>query len=228
MQNIDYQLDHIELNEKVYRLLKKMILNREFVGGQRLDLKDLSKKMNISRTPLKDAVNRLAAEGLIEVKSRSGTFVTSLTIRNITEIMEIRLMIENWCVSQLSKQDAKQLAKRLRGLLEKFSTTLNTKPFHYQDYLNFDVLYHSEIVQTNGNHLMLEKYKSLNCFLHFSRIYYYYQSFERSLTGYHEHEEFVDALEKYNLNDACTKLSEHLSYSKANMIHLLQENGGAL
>ncbi|MBN8638206.1 MAG: GntR family transcriptional regulator, partial [Anaerolineae bacterium] len=64
------------LNDVVYHLLRERILTRGFVPGERLDLDDLATRLQISRTPLKDALNRLTVEGLIEIQPRRGTFVT--------------------------------------------------------------------------------------------------------------------------------------------------------
>ncbi|MBP1964950.1 DNA-binding GntR family transcriptional regulator [Paenibacillus aceris] len=222
-----FELEHTELSEKVYQLVKKMILNREFVGGQRLDLKDLSQKMNISRTPLKDAVNRLVREGLMEVKPRSGTFVATVKVSDIEEISEIRLMIEQWCVSHLTQLKAQKLVLQLENIIEQFTNTLHVKPFPFHSFLELDVSFHTEIVQAGGNPRMLEQYKSVNSFLHASRIYYF-QSYDRSVAGHEEHLSIIQALKRYDLKEACAKLEEHIMTSKLSMIDYLQQNGGGL
>ncbi|NOU88401.1 FCD domain-containing protein [Paenibacillus sp. LMG 31460] len=222
-----YELEHTELSEKVYHLLKKMILNREFIGGQRLDLNDLSQKMNISRTPLKDAVNRLVLEGLMEVKPRSGTFVTSLKKSDIEEVSEIRLMIEQWCVSHLTEFKAQKLVNTLEEILEDFKGTLAVTPFPFESFLELDIRFHNEIVQAADNHRMLEQYRSINSFLYAARIYFF-QSYERSISGHDEHNAFVQALKRNDIKDACAKLEEHIKNSKINMIDHLTENGGVL
>jgi len=222
-----FELDHMELSEKVYQLLKKMILNREFVGGQRLDLNDISQKMKISRTPLKDAINRLVREGLMEVKPRSGTFVASLKISDIVEVTEIRLMIELWCVSHMTPLSAQKLVLALEDVLEKFNNILSAEPFSFQNFLELDVRFHNEIVQAGGNPRMLEQYRSINSFLHAARIYFF-QSYERSATGHDEHLAIVEALKRYELKEACDKLEIHMMNSKLSMIDHLQQNGGVL
>lgn len=221
------EIEHIELSEKVYQLLKKMILNREFVGGQRLDLNDLSHKMNISRTPLKDAVNRLVLEGLMEVKPRSGTFVSSVKISDIEEVTEIRLMIEQWCISHLNQLGTQKLVLALEDIIEQFSVTLTSVPFSYERFLELDIRFHNEIVQAGGNARMLDQYKSTNSFLYASRIYYF-QSYERSGTGHDEHTAIVQALKHFDLIEAYNKLVEHIMQSKQNMIDHLNKNGGVL
>ncbi|MCJ8011542.1 GntR family transcriptional regulator [Paenibacillus sp. KQZ6P-2] len=222
-----FELEHTELSEKVYQLLKKMILNREFVGGQRLDLRDLALKMNISRTPLKEAVNRLVLEGLMEVKPRSGTFVTTLAITDIDQVTEIRLMIEKWCVSHLTPPKAQELAMTLERILENADAPLTADPFDFQGFLELDVKFHIEIVKIGGNPRMLEHYKSLNSFLHAARVFFF-QSSDRSDAGHVEHKNIVDAIKRFDLQEASTKLEEHILKSQSIMIEILKNSGGVL
>ena len=65
-------------SDSVFQILRESILTQVFRSGERLDIKDLTAKLGVSLTPVRDAINRLAAEGLIEIRPRSGTFVTDL------------------------------------------------------------------------------------------------------------------------------------------------------
>jgi len=67
-----------KLNDVVYELLRERILRYDFAPGQRLDLPELEAMLQISRTPLKNALTRLEVEGLVEVQPRRGTFVAGL------------------------------------------------------------------------------------------------------------------------------------------------------
>jgi DNA-binding GntR family transcriptional regulator len=220
-------IEHTEITEKVYRVLKQMILNRDFVGGQKLNLNELSAKMQISRTPLKDAINRLVSEGLIEVKARSGTFVTKITADDIKHVMEMRAMIELWCIARLNGHMASVLADKLKPIVHESSKLLADTNFSYEGYVELDVAFHEAIVATSQNPKVLETYRSLNSFLKISRVFYF-KSQERSQMGQWEHEEIVGCLERFELESAKTKLNEHIEKSKHIMIRLLEENGGSI
>jgi len=224
---VTIQIEHTELSEKVYQVLKKMILNREFVGGQKLDLNELSQQMKISRTPLKDAVNRLVAEGLMEVKPRSGTFVTQIRSDDIKHIMEMRLMIELWCVSSLGEQSVGMLAKQLRANIRRSGKLLAEADYSYEGFLEIDVEFHTAIVASAQNPKMMEVYKSLNSFLKISRVFYF-KSYERSLLGQEEHEQIVTCLEEGNLDLSKEALKAHIESSRLVMVSLLEENGGSI
>ena len=89
-------LDTSPLNERVYQLLLDRILSATLSPGQRVDSEELSRDLGVSRTPIKDALARLSAEGLIEIRPRRGTLVAKPTRRDAEELHEMRLMIETY------------------------------------------------------------------------------------------------------------------------------------
>src|SRR5699024_5933299 len=103
------QIKHTDLSVKVYEILKRMIFKRQFKGGQKLDLNSLSEKMNISRTPLKEAINQLRNDGLVEVYPRRGTYVKKVTIKDIVNMMEMRLMMEKWAINHYNDIKIKEV-----------------------------------------------------------------------------------------------------------------------
>lgn len=84
----------IPLNEKVYKDLKAKIINSEFEPGESLNIKKLTKIFKSSRTPIKEAINRLEKEGLIKNFNYKGAFINILTIKEINEIFQIRSSLE--------------------------------------------------------------------------------------------------------------------------------------
>lgn len=221
------EIEHIEITEKVYRALKQMILNREFCGGQKLDLNILATQMKISRTPLKDAINRLVSDGLVEVKPRSGTFITQITSEDIRYIMELRIMTELWSLSKLTPESARILADSLKQNVELSRRTVELDPFSYEEFLDLDIGFHQKIVQVCDNPKIFEQYMSGNNFLKFARVFYF-KSKERSFKGQMEHEEIHTHIGLFQLEEAKTQLLIHLENSMKTMIDLLEENGGSI
>src|SRR5262245_16990793 len=80
--------------DEVYDVLKRSILANVFTPGQRLPVEEISKKLGVSLTPVRHAIQQLATEGLIEIRPRSGTFVASLDTRDIRETFDIRRALE--------------------------------------------------------------------------------------------------------------------------------------
>lgn len=221
------EIEHTEISEKVYQIMKKMILNRDFAGGQKLELNLLANQMRISRTPLKDAVNRLVTEGLLEVKPRSGTFVSEITCDDIRHIMEMRMMIELWCLSRLDKGTVQHLSQQLNQIVQQAGQLLQSQEYNYEQFLELDVEFHQAIVRSSKNPKMMDMYLSLNSFLKISRIFYF-KSYDHSQKGQKEHEEIAACVASFQIDQAKSMMEKHIENSKERMITLLEENGGAI
>ena len=79
------QINRARASDSVYQILRDSILTQVFKPEERLNVKDLADKLGVSFTPLKEAINRLVAEGLIEINPRSGTYVTGINERDLAE-----------------------------------------------------------------------------------------------------------------------------------------------
>lgn len=82
------------LTDKAYRRLEQMIVTLELKPGEILTEKSLMERLGLSRTPLREALQRLALEGLISVIPRKGAFVTDIDVRSQLELLRVRREIE--------------------------------------------------------------------------------------------------------------------------------------
>lgn len=86
----------------IFEHLHKQIISMQIYPGQKLSENGLAKQFSISRTPVREAIARLANIGLVEVKMKSGTFVTLLSTKKITEAQFIRQAIESAIVQKVA------------------------------------------------------------------------------------------------------------------------------
>jgi DNA-binding GntR family transcriptional regulator len=103
------------VEESVTETLREAILRGDLLPGRRLAQVDLATELGVSRIPLRDALRRLEAEGLVEIDGRRGAHVTSLSATDIAEIYDMRILLEEECarraVSQLSDEEAEELIR---------------------------------------------------------------------------------------------------------------------
>src|SRR5690348_13796755 len=97
------KLDTSNLWDQTYNILKDRIIHRQFAPNQKLIIPELAETLGISRTPIRDALTRLEMDGLVRTISKVGTFVTPITSKDICDIMETRLILEDWAVDRFMK-----------------------------------------------------------------------------------------------------------------------------
>ncbi|WP_293500678.1 GntR family transcriptional regulator [Roseateles sp.] len=104
---------------RVYQDLRHRILEMEMPPGMRIIERDIAAEHGVSRTPVHEAVQRLAEEGLIEIMQRSGTFVARIPIDQLEEAMLVRTALEIAVVERAARRvDAAGLAA-LQAILER-------------------------------------------------------------------------------------------------------------
>ena len=147
------------LSSKVYVALKEMIANHRFQPGARLNVEKISKEMEVSRTPVWEAVRRLQQEGLLVNIPYRGVFMVEMTLDRALELYQVREALEG-------------LAARLAALyanektLEKMKETLENqiKVIEKGDLLGYsrsDFEFHSLIYKMSHNSVLQEMLESL-------------------------------------------------------------------
>ncbi|MBU8597390.1 hypothetical protein CHH78_13230 [Shouchella clausii] len=92
------------LNERVFLKLKEMIINGELKPGQKITELHLSKQLNASRTPVRDALRRLELENLVNLLPSQGAEVTKLSKRTIIDLYECRAVLEGLAIRQATEK----------------------------------------------------------------------------------------------------------------------------
>lgn len=94
----------VTAQESVARTLRRLILNGTLPGGSALRQEDLAKRLGVSRMPLREALLKLEAEGLVETQPRRGVVVTMLSAEDFEEILEMRFSLESLAVTKAAER----------------------------------------------------------------------------------------------------------------------------
>jgi DNA-binding GntR family transcriptional regulator len=84
----------ISLADKAYQAIRDLIVSLELAPGAVIDEPELMERLGIGRTPVREALHRLALERLVEVYPRRGMFVTGVDVRELARLSEVRLVLE--------------------------------------------------------------------------------------------------------------------------------------
>lgn len=204
---------------QVYEMLKKSILDGEYSPGDRLNESELAESMGVSRSPIREAIQRLAKEGLVEIIPRKGLFVTKLTLEMVEELFELREVLEiksaELAANRITDDDLNQISK----LLTDTSDVIKKK--QYQQYpWNLD--FHTQIASCTRNRYLEEKIYDINAHLLLIRQRSSSET-GRAEKAFKEHKKIYEALRKRDANLAKQLMKEHIHFSRENVILLLSK-----
>jgi len=126
----------ISAARRVYLDLRQRIIDMVLLPGSRIVEHDIAAEHGTSRTPVHEAVQRLAEEGLIEIRPRVGTFVSRIPLDGLDEAMLVRSALELAVVGKAAQRSTAEGAARLREILEEqrvFVSRGKTRDFHVTD-----------------------------------------------------------------------------------------------
>ncbi len=143
------------LQEQVYRRIKERIISCEMLPGSVVSEDSLASEFGTSRTPIREALLRLQREHLIDIYPRQGTFVSPISVQDIYEIYQIRLLLE----PKIARISSRRMD---RGVLEQFLklfTTMDMGSISFKDWFQYDRDLHDYIVECTQNKHLIEMYR---------------------------------------------------------------------
>ncbi|MCL4534182.1 MAG: GntR family transcriptional regulator [Bacteroidetes bacterium] len=166
-------IEHSDLTDKTYARLRHYIVSGRYAIGARLQITTLAEQLKVSHTPVKIALNRLAAEGLVENASRRGMFVTRVCRKELDESQQVRLLLEVHAISvAVERMGEKELAE-LRSILDELTVLVEHIPANGWDTEKAAVLndaFHQKIIEAAGNGKLLEVWRGLQTQQQIARI----------------------------------------------------------
>ncbi len=156
-QSIDSLGEHLSLRERIANHLRVAIVAGDLPANTRLLEPELAKRLGASRTPLREAIRQLEAEGFLTTIPRVGTFVAEVTPRDLEDVYAIRAALEGLGARQAAEQANPELTDRLTGLLKSAGEKTND----YRAYHAIAGRFHDEIIAASGNQRLQAIYHTL-------------------------------------------------------------------
>lgn len=209
--------------DAVHQALRQAILNSLMKPGERLNVEELAEKLGVSLTPVRNAIQLLEAEGLVLVRPRSGTFVASLTAREIEESFDIRCALEclaaEKAIERITPEDLRNLKALLKSLRRPVKTEEDRRA---HEELNAEL--HLTIVRAAGNNRLLEIYRGLNANIKIARIHASNRDWlSRLEQEQEEHEEIVDAIEKRHAARLDKAMRRHITRARDSLVEAVRQ-----
>ncbi len=195
------------LGEVVYERILSAILSGQLVGGDELSEVNLADQFGVSRTPVREALNRLANDGLVENGRNRRATVRTMTREMVVEVYQVRQCLESGAARHAAKRiDAREIA-RLEGVAAAVRPTADS--IDQQQALIFDAELHASIAAHCGNGKLADEVRRYSNFVPiFQRLAG--RRDDRLLLAYEQHLQIIDALHAHDGPRAADAMSEHI------------------
>lgn len=209
------------LKEKAYNIIKKKIICCEYRPGQFLNEQDLREAVGASRTPIREALNKLEQEGLLEIFPKRGVLVTDITLPEVNAIFEIRCMVEPYVIEKyghlIPLADIQEMCRKIRA------GALGTEDLNKYDA---DRELHEMLINSSDNPYIKEMMHKIFGQNHRLRILSGQRLEYRLKDTALEHEQILLRLAEGNLQAAAEAMREHLKKSRSAAVKVMAGSKG--
>ncbi len=142
----------IPLSEVAFQQIKSQIVSLALEPGAQIDETAIAAALDIGRTPIRESLFRLAAEGLLRVRAGRGFFVRDITLNDIKDLFETLMVLERAAVALAARRIDSAGIGRLERLNERFKAAWDRH--HYLDVTLANSRFHRQIYAATGNEYM--------------------------------------------------------------------------
>jgi len=160
-------MKHLSLKERSYLIIKEKILNGDFEPGSRIREDILAEEISISRTPVREAINLLSAEGFLNNIPRKGIFMIDPTKEEIIDMLEVRIVLECLAVEKFIDVMKNEDISALENILDEFKEALEKED--YKKCNKLDSAFHMTIAKTVGNKMLSKFLSEIDDFMQIAR-----------------------------------------------------------
>lgn len=215
-------LVRVTLAERVYETLKERILDQRLKAGARLNIDALSRELEVSSSPIREALVRLESEHLIVSELYAGYSVAPHpTLAHLSDLLDYRILVEGHCARIGCERRDPEIIVLLKQALEKMSQvkTIGKRYREYQRFVQADGRFHQVLVDSARNEVISKTYTSLNALILQSRLYLNTPSDEMRLSEVlQEHAGIVAAFERGDGAAAEVAVRNHLEGGRRRLL----------
>jgi DNA-binding GntR family transcriptional regulator len=204
------------LSARVYTQIKNLILSNEIMPGQKLHHQQLSERLGVSRTPIREALTRLVQEGYVSFLPNRGFTCKEIRMQEAEELYELREALEAFAVEKAIETVTDAALRRLREKMNVYGRDVQNR--FTRERLVYDQDVHLEIAQLTGNETLKNTLSHV-----FERIVLKRRTDglydpARGIAAHQEHLHLLEAMERRDTARAVAILRSHVQAGKKNVM----------
>ncbi len=198
----------VNLRDQVYEYIRDAILNQDFKRGDNINLDELTRRTGVSNTPIRESINLLVKEGLVEYKHNMGFFVINPDKKTVNEMLQVVFFLVIAAYRFCFRSDRmNSVIPNLKDELDKQKKLLDNG-----DSLGFIEITHNFercIIQGVGNSMLVKEYDSKETLMSFISTYYSDNNLDSLKKVYAQHENIYKLIKDGKLEETVLALREH-------------------
>ncbi len=208
------------IREQVYEYLKEEIVNGKIPEESRIVEEEYALKLNVSRTPLREAIRMLELEGLIEGREKGGVVVPKITKKDVEEVIKIRMALEAVIFEEIFEKVTEQDIKKLEKNINKVELIIQDEKeclevFKYFSEFNKTLYNIADLPRVvnliNNLNLYLKKFRKISI-----------ENGNRRLSAHKDHVKMVEFIKKNRKKEIVDLNKKHLTEAKEFLIQQLE------
>jgi DNA-binding GntR family transcriptional regulator len=140
-------------SEKAYHLIKEKIITLELGPSSVIDEHSLMEELGLGRTPIREALQRLDAEGLVHIVPRRGMFVADISITDLQKIFEVRIVLAGFCARVAAQRVTANQIAQMEAVLQDLE---QVQSGDYKTLMEIDRRFQRLMYKTAGNDILAE------------------------------------------------------------------------
>jgi DNA-binding GntR family transcriptional regulator len=181
--------------DRAYDALRLMIVNNDFRDGYPILDKEIAKSLGMSRTPVREAIQRLKAEGLLDVVPRKGVYVKRLTAEEIRESYEFGEALEGMVAYLAAERANIEHADELQVIVDAMDQALESR--NIMQWISMDEEFHTRLWAMCGNRMIENALRVLYIQIHRVRIFITAAYLDK-VTSNREHRQLIEVIKAGN------------------------------
>lgn len=221
---LELKLDNYKpLREVVFESVRGAIISGVLKPGERLMEVQLAEKLGVSRTPIREAIRKLELEGLVIMIPRKGAYVADLSLKDITDALEIRAALEGLAAGLAALRITDEEIEALEMTAVQFHKAVEADDF--ENIVHKDIEFHERIFRATRNEKLMQITNNLREQVQRFRLMYINKS-NKSKDLVKEHYEIAEAIAKRNIDAAERIAKKHIENAEKNILMMIGSKQG--
>jgi len=196
------------LSDQVYEQLRSAIISAERDPGEKLVELEIAAQMGTSQGPVREALQRLERDGLVERQARSATYVSSISVDEMYELFSVRSVIEGYAIRRAAQKITPEQCNYLDGLILEMAQA--GKREDMITLAEYDMRFHKTIVECGGSAGLLRVWITLSSQIQRFVVQSHPQHYSDLVEIATRHQSIVSALRLHDIEGAAQAVQDHI------------------